>query len=149
MENKIQVLLVDDERDFLEPISFWLKSKGYSVILANNGRQAIKLVKSDHPDIVFLDINMPVMDGIEALARIRKFNKEIPIILLTAHGDSKVTAVVNQLGISGFFPKKANLTQLTDILETTLRIHKKLRPSSTPSSQKKEKDKRDNRKEEE
>lgn len=126
MENKIRVLLVDDEKDFLEPISFWLESKGYSVILANNGQQAIELLKSSHPDIIFLDINMPVMDGIEALVRIRKFNKEIPVILLTAHGDSKKTAVVRQLGISGFFPKKANLAQLTDILETTLRTHKKL-----------------------
>lgn len=141
MENKIQVLLVDDERDFLEPISFWLKSKGYSVMLANDGQQAVELVKSGHPDIVFLDINMPVMDGIETLACIRKFNKGIPVIILTAYGDRKNIEKASQLGISGFFPKKANLAQFADILETTLRTHKKLRPSS----QKKEKDKQDNR----
>lgn len=144
MQDKIQVLLVDDESDFLEPISFWLKSKGYSVMLANNGQKAIELIKSNHPDIVFLDINMPVMSGIETLTCIRKFNKEIPVIILTAYGDRESTTKANQLGISGFFPKKANLTQFADILEVTLRTHKKLRPSS----QKKEKDKQDNQGEE-
>lgn len=135
MKNKIQVLLVDDEKDFLEPISFWLKSKGYAVIIANNGQQAIESVKSNHPDIIFLDISMPVMDGIKALACIRKFNKEVPVVILTAYGDKKSIEKANQLGISGFFPKKANFAQFVNVLETTLKTHKKLQPSPESSSQ--------------
>lgn len=129
MEDKIQVLLVDDERDFLNTISFWLKSKGYLVMLANNGKQAIELIKSGHPDIVFLDNHMPIMGGLEALTRIREFNKEIPVIMITAYGDEKTMAKVCQLGISGFFPKKAGLEELTNILEAALRTHKKLHSS--------------------
>lgn len=144
MENKIQVLLVDDESDFLDPISFWLKSKGYSVTLANNGREAIESIKLNHPDIVFLDINMPVMGGIETLANIRKFDKEIPVIILTGSEDKENIVKANQLGVSGFFPKKANLPQFVDILEVTLRTHKKLQPSS----RKKEKDEQNNKGEE-
>ncbi|MFC1624047.1 response regulator [Candidatus Omnitrophota bacterium] len=128
MEKKIQILLVDDEADFLESVSFWLKAKGYLVISASNGKEAIELVKSKHPDIVFLDIKMPQMDGIEALRRIREFDSETPIIMLTAYSDEKRASQTQQLGISGFFPKKADFTQLKNIIETTLRTHKKLRP---------------------
>ena len=128
MKKKIQILLVDDEPDFLEPISFWLKSKGYSVVLANDGKQALKIVKSKHPDIVFLDIKMPQMDGIETLRRIREIDTGIPVVMLTAYSDEKRVSATRELGISGFFPKKADLAQLTSIIETTLRTHKKLHP---------------------
>ena len=127
MKNKIQILLVDDESDFLEPISFWLKAKDYSVMLAYNGKEAIKLIKSAHPDIVFLDIKMPKMDGIETLTQIRELNKELPVIMLTACGDEKSLSAMQQLGIDGFFPKKADFAYLANILETTLRRHKKLK----------------------
>jgi len=127
MKKKIRVLLVDDEQDFLEPISLWLESKGYSVTLAYNGKQTIQIVKSDTPDIVFLDIRMPVMDGIEILARIREFNKKIPVVMVTAYCDEKSLARARQLGVSGFFPKRESLEELQNTIETTLRTHKKLR----------------------
>lgn len=133
MEGKIKVLLVDDKADFLDPICFWLKSKGYLVTTASNGREAIEMVKTGKPDIVFLDIHMPTMDGIEALTAIRKFNKEIPIIMLTAYGDEESMSSARKLGISGFFPKKADLEQLTSMLEATLRTHKKLHHSPKKS----------------
>lgn len=126
MEDKTHVLLVDDEKDFLDPISFWLKSKGYLVTVANNGQSAVDLVRTNRPDIIFMDVNMPIMNGIEALACIRKFDKEVPVIIITAYGDKKNMDKVNQLGVSGFFPKKADLAQFVDVLETTLRTHKKL-----------------------
>lgn len=135
MRKKIQVLLVDDERDFLDPVSFWLNSKGYSVILAHNGQEAIELVESAQPDIVFLDVSMPVMGGLEALAGIRKINPTIPVVMITAYGDIETMKKARQLGISGFFPKKADLVQLTNMLETTLKTHKKLHPSSEEDKQ--------------
>lgn len=136
MENKIHVLLVDDEVDFLDTVSFWLKSKGYSVIHANNGQQALAVIKSKHPNIVFLDFNMPVMNGIETLVRIREFDTETPVIMLTAYGSEKMLARARQLGISGFFPKGGDLPQIVRIIETTLRIHKKLRFDQKPKKDK-------------
>ena len=136
MKNKIQILLVDDEVDFLDTVSFWLRSKGYSVIHANNGQQALELIKSGHPNIVFLDIKMPVMDGVETLVHIREFNKELPVIMLTAYADEKSLTRTRQLGISGFFPKKADFAHLTNIIETTLRTHKKLRSDQKPKKDK-------------
>jgi CheY-like chemotaxis protein len=127
MKNNVKILLVDDQTDFLDPISYWLQAKGYQVMLANSGQQAIKLIKSTTPDIIFLDIKMPEMDGIQTLDHIRKFDRQTPIIMLTAYGDEENLAKACQLGISGFFPKKAELVQLANIIETTLRTHKKIR----------------------
>jgi DNA-binding response OmpR family regulator len=128
MAKKIKILLVDDQPDFLEPISFVLQAKGYDVLQANNGKLALETIKSDKPHIVFLDVKMPQMNGLETLQEIRKFNKEIPVVMLTGLPDEESLVEARQLGISGFFPKRGDLEQLGNIIETILRTHKKLRP---------------------
>lgn len=132
MENKqIRVLLVDDETDFIEPIAFWLKSRGYAVEMCRNGRESVERVKGSAPDIVFMDINMPVMDGLDALRSIREFNKDLPIVMVTAafSSDDKITRA-KELGISGFFAKNYTFDQLVQMIQVTLHTHKKLRPEA-------------------
>ncbi|MFH1046521.1 MAG: response regulator [Candidatus Omnitrophota bacterium] len=125
---KIKILLVDDQPDFLEPISFVLVAKGYEVLVANNGKQALELIKSEQPHIVFLDKQMPIMGGVETLRHLREFDKEMPVVMLTGFPDQESLSEARQLGISGFFPKRGDLQQLGNIIETILRTHKKLRP---------------------
>ncbi len=128
---RVRVLLVDDEPDFVEPVSFWLQSKGYEVAAAGTGKDALKQLEQQMPDIVFLDIHMPDMDGLETLRKIRARNKELPVIMVTA--TYQVAAhfpKANELGISGFFPKHTSLSELVRIIETSLRAHVKLKPSS-------------------
>lgn len=137
MEGKTQVLLVDDEADFLVPITFWLKSKGYSVSVATSGEKAIKIIKEEKPDLVFLDINMPVMDGLETLRRIRKFDKDRSVIMVTAYADEEKFTEARKLQTSGFFPKGGSLEEMQKIIEVTLRTHKKLKISQ--KSEKEEK----------
>lgn len=127
MDNKqIKILLVDDEADFREPMSFWFKSKGYSVITAGNGEEGIKKINEESPDIVFLDINMPVMDGIETLKRVREFNKDLPVIFISAYLDIKKIEEVKRYGISGVFYKGKDFEEGLALLEAALRTHKKL-----------------------
>ena len=129
MDKPISVLLVDDETDFTEPIAFWLKSRGYAVATAKNGREAVQRVKDNTPDIVFMDIHMPVMNGLEALKNIRSFNKELPIIMVTAvYGDEGNVTKAGELGVSGFFAKNYTFDQLVAMIHATLRTHKKLQP---------------------
>lgn len=134
--NRIKVLLVDDENDFVEPIAFWLKSRGYTVSTSRNGRDAIAQVKSDAPDVVFMDINMPVMDGLQALEEIRIFNKDLPVIMVTAafSSEPKITRA-KELGISGFFAKNYTFDQLVQMIQVTLRTHKGLQPGSDAPQQ--------------
>ena len=84
-----KILLVDDEVIFAEPIEFWLKTKGYDVRVATNGRDAIDMIKKNRPDIVFLDLRMPVMNGIETLQEIRTFDADLPVIIITVEYANK------------------------------------------------------------
>lgn len=124
---KIQVLVVDDEDDFRHLMAFWLKSKGYSVIAAPDGKSAIRLVKEETPDIIFLDLRMPSMDGADTLKEIRSFNKDIPAILITAYVNDPKTSEALSHGISGVFYKGEDFEELLPLLEAALRTHKKLK----------------------
>ena len=127
MEKAFSILLVDDEQDFLDPVAFWLQAKGYSVRTAPNGEEALKLIEQEIPNIILLDINMPVMNGIDTLKHIREKHSDLPVVMITA--ELERLPIIQELGISGFFPKGGTLGQLEQLLEPVIRIHAKMRPS--------------------
>jgi len=128
MGNKnIKVMVVDDEADFRQLLVFWLQSKGYSVINATDGSSAINMVKEENPDIIFMDLRMPVMNGIEAIKNIREFNKDVPIIIISAYVDDANARTAFSYGISGVFYKDKDFEEGLYLLETALRTHKKLK----------------------
>ncbi len=125
MDKKIKVLLVDDEPDFIQSMAFWLNSKGYETIVAYEGGKGIELVKKEKPDIIFLDFNMPAMDGIEALKKIREFDKEVPAIIISAYLDQKKIGKFEKHGVSGVFYKGEDFEKSLVLLESVLKRHKK------------------------
>jgi len=127
MDDPIRVMVVDDEKDFLYTMEYWLKSKGYQVVTAANGLEAIEVMKKEALDIIFLDLHMPVMDGLEALKNIRQLNKDIPIILITAYASDEKVTEAEKYGISGLFYKYKDLSESTSLIETILRRHKDLK----------------------
>ncbi|MFH1593309.1 MAG: response regulator [Candidatus Omnitrophota bacterium] len=127
MDRKIKVTIVDDEADFRSMMSFWLKSKGYDVSEAPDGETAIRLIKEDTPDILFLDLRMPVMNGMETLRHIRQFNKELPVIVISAYVNDPGTEDILNYGISGVFYKGKNFEDVLTLLESALRTHKNLK----------------------
>jgi len=84
-----KILLVDDEKDILEFISYNLKKEGYEVLTARNGRDGIKLARTSFPQLILLDVMMPEMDGIETCEEIRKISglENTIIAFLTARGE--------------------------------------------------------------
>jgi len=88
-ENKLKILLVDDEIDILEFISYNLEKEGYTVFTAQNGIEAIKQAEKHQPHLIILDVMMPEMDGIAACEEIRKIPelKNTVIAFLTARGE--------------------------------------------------------------
>jgi CheY-like chemotaxis protein len=84
--DKKKILIVDDEPDALFILQKELTARDYSVITANNGRDAISLVRSQHPDLIILDVAMPDMDGGQVAEKLQEglSTKDIPIIFLTA-----------------------------------------------------------------
>ena len=81
-----KILVVDDEHDIVELLSFLLEKDGYAVTPAYNGQEALKAVEGDPPDLIILDIMMPVMDGYAVHAKLSEnpATRSIPIIILTA-----------------------------------------------------------------
>ena len=124
MDVKEYVLLIDDNDDFLDTISFWLNNKGYKIRIARDGQSGLDMIKEQEPDLVFLDINMPGIDGIEVLRRIRETNKGLPVVMVTAVYTDKRLEEAKKLGISGFFPKECDLDQLVNILQVAIRRHR-------------------------
>lgn len=128
METKdIKILVTDDEEDYRQLLAFWLRSKGYTVITASGGDEAIRLVKDEKPDIVFMDLRMPVMDGVEAIGKIREFNQDIPIIINSAYLEDLKVEEATEYGISGVFYKGKDFQQGLSLIESALRTHKKLK----------------------
>jgi CheY-like chemotaxis protein len=84
-----KILIVDDEEGIRFLYKEELEEEGFSVELANNGKEALEKLPLFRPDLVTLDIKMPVMDGIEALKRIREVDRQLPIILCSAYGEYK------------------------------------------------------------
>lgn len=127
MGKNIKILLIDDEPDFTQPMSFWLKSKGYSVTVANDGTSGIKMIKENAPNAVFLDLNMPVMDGLIVLKKIRKMKKDLPVIMISAYVDDQRVHEAMTSGISGVFYKGKDFEETISLLEVALGKHKALK----------------------
>jgi DNA-binding response OmpR family regulator len=125
--DEIKILVIDDEKDFRSLMSMWLISEGYSVITAENGETGILSLKENKPHIVFLDLNMPVLNGIETLKKIRSFNKKIPVIIISAYADYERTKAATDLGSSGIFFKDKEFNEGLALLKTVLRKHKLLK----------------------
>ena len=80
-----QVLVVDDEPSICSALRLILQLEGYAVAAASNGREAIDRVRAETPDVVLLDLSMPVMDGRECWARLHDMAPELPVVIMTAH----------------------------------------------------------------
>lgn len=127
MADEIKILIVDDDPDFRQPMVFWFRAKGYAVSSAASGEEAVGQLKKEKPDIVFLDLNMPVMDGVETLKKIREFQKELPVVIISAHVDDRRITDVKPYNISGVFYKGKDFEELTSLLGVILKQHKQLR----------------------
>ncbi len=84
-----RILIADDEPDVLKVLQFRLSRRGYGVILAANGQEALEKVSQTNPDLVILDFRMPLLDGFEVCKRIKENEslKRIPVIILSASTD--------------------------------------------------------------
>ena len=125
MEPKdIRILLVDDENGFRRPMEFWLKAKGYQVIGVNNGADALAQIERERPTIVYLDMKMSGMNGIETLAKIREKDKTLPVIMITAYGTPNDMKAAEALGVSGFFKKDDDFASAAKLIVIALKTSK-------------------------
>ena len=126
MEDKIKVLLVDDEVDFINMMQYWLKGKNFEAEVLYSGENVVSEIKGKDYNIVFLDLKLPGVEGIDILKEIRGFNKQLPVIIFSAYGTAETIKEATKLGISGFFAKEKGFEEAARLIHTALRIHKGL-----------------------
>ena len=117
-----KVLVVDDDSNIGELLHTFFTLKGYQVVLAANGEQALELAECEMPKVILLDINMPGIDGMETCKRLRADEKTrlIPIIFITAYGASKAEA--NDVGADDIIYKPFDMRDLSIRLKSVIRV---------------------------
>lgn len=115
-----KILVVDDEPRYVRLMEANLVSAGYRVITATNGQEAVSVVDEERPDLVLLDVMMPILDGIGACERIRRFSN-IPIIMVTARGDERDRVAGLDVGADDYIVKPYSVTELLARVRAVLR----------------------------
>ncbi len=131
--DKINILWVDDEIDLLKPHLLFLKEKGYEVITASNGHDALELIKKNPLDIVFLDENMPGLSGLETLSQIKSMNAELPVVMITKSEEESIMEQAIGSKIADYLIKPVNPNQILLSLKKTLE-NKRLISEQTTSA---------------
>jgi len=115
-----KILIVDDESAILQTLRFNLERNGYAVATAGDGRTAVALAGSEHPDLIIMDIMLPVLDGIEACKEIRK-TSNVPIIMLTARDQEIDKVLALELGADDYVTKPFSLHEFLARVKARLR----------------------------
>ena len=115
-----KILVVDDESAILQTLRFNLERSGYAVVTASDGRSAIAMAQREQPDLIVLDIMLPILDGIEACKEIRKFSA-VPIIMLTAKDQEIDKVLALELGADDYVTKPFALHEFLARVKARLR----------------------------
>ena len=122
-----KILVVDDESAILQTLRFNLERSGYAVMTASDGRSAVAMAQREQPDLVMLDIMLPVLDGVEACKEIRKFSS-VPIIMLTAKDQEIDKVLALELGADDYVTKPFALHEFLARVKARLRRRAPMQP---------------------
>jgi CheY-like chemotaxis protein len=115
-----RILLVEDNEMNRDMLSRRLERKGYQVAMAVDGEQAVKMAQSEAPDLILMDMSLPILDGWEATRQIKAVNKTIPIIALTAHAMAGDEQRAREAGCDDFDTKPVELPRLLEKIQAQL-----------------------------
>jgi DNA-binding response OmpR family regulator len=135
MSNSIKVLMVDDEEKFRTTTKKLLSRRGFETIMAESGEEAVRKLK-DSPDVVVLDIKMSGMDGHQTLKEIKRISPELPVIMLTGHGDLSSAQEALEEGAFDYLSKPCDI----DILSAKINEAFQETPKQGPPQERKVKD---------
>lgn len=118
------ILICDDEKDIVSALKIYLSDSDYKLFEAYNGKQALEIVEREDIHLVLMDIMMPVMDGITAMAKIREFST-VPIIMLTAKSEDSDIVLGLNVGADDYITKPFNPIEVTARVKSQLRRYLK------------------------
>lgn len=118
------ICIVDDEPSILNTLSSILEDEGYQVTLAKSGLEALKVIRTDPPDLMILDIWMPEMDGLETLKRLRQQFPNLMVVMMSGHGSVETAVKSTKLGAYDYLEKPLDLEKVTILVRNALHQQK-------------------------
>jgi CheY-like chemotaxis protein/cytidylate kinase len=112
-----KVLLVDDEREFVQTLSERLMMRDMGPAIAYDGESALNLIKEDEPEVMIIDLKMPDIDGFEVLRKVKETRPEIEVIVLTGHGHDDDRELCMKLGAFAYLQKPLDINELSEIIK--------------------------------
>lgn len=123
---KTRILVVDDEPNIVQTLQDRLEMNEYEVVTAGNGREGLQKFEQERPDVILLDVIMPIMDGHEMLEMLRKQpgGQDVSVIMLTARSQTQDIARANACGIDDYIVKPFDLSELLEKIESVVEHRK-------------------------
>ncbi len=115
-----KLLLVEDHEELWDFLSRRLRKRGFDVVLAHDGQQALDQVEAEKPDLVLLDMNLPVLDGWSVARALRAKGDDTPLIALTAHAMTGDRAKALDAGCDDYHPKPVNFSELLQQIDDVI-----------------------------
>jgi DNA-binding NtrC family response regulator len=115
-----KILVADDERAICEAFGAMLRAAGHTPLVAASGEEALRRIAADRPDVVFLDVQMPGMSGLEVLEQVRALDAELPVIVMTAYGTLQTAMTALKAGAFDYVGKPIELARVREVLARAL-----------------------------
>jgi CheY-like chemotaxis protein len=122
-----RVLLVDDEREFVQTLSERLQLRDVGSAIVYDGNSALEIIKEDDPEVIIIDLKMPGVNGIDVLKQVKRQRPEIEVIVLTGHGSESDKQECLNLGAFDYLQKPVDIDHLSDVLK---KAHENIRKKS-------------------
>ena len=115
------ICIVDDEPSILHTLSSILEDEGYQVTIAKTGKEALKVIQREPPDVVMLDVWMPEIDGLEVLKRVREQFPNVMVIMMSGHGSVETAVKAIKLGVYDYLEKPLDLEKIPILVRNAIR----------------------------
>jgi Response regulator containing CheY-like receiver, AAA-type ATPase, and DNA-binding domains len=127
--NEFSILLIDDDADVLDAYTLLLEQAGYRIFVCNNPLDAQQWIEKDWPGIVLSDVCMPGCSGIDLMTLLHRDDKQLPILLITGHGDVPMAVEAVKKGAWDFLQKPVDPGKLLTLVDAALRKESRLSPA--------------------
>ena len=121
MNSDTRILIVDDEAAICEILARLVRAEGYEPLIAYDGRAALEIVRHDAPEVLLLDVKMPGIDGMEVLHQVQRWDRDLPVIMITSQGLAKDAVAALRGGAHDYLVKPFQHAEVIRALHSALR----------------------------
>jgi two-component system, NtrC family, response regulator AtoC len=116
------ILIIDDDNSICETLELYLSEEGYDVVIANTGKQGIYKYTKNSIDLIILDVRLPDMDGFSVLSEMKKYDKHVNVVMISAFHDIASVSKAKRMGAFDYIRKPINLIELESAISCAMEI---------------------------